>query len=407
MLNVVVFGGTREGSENLRASIVLAGHNAKYCEDLIALSKALQSAAPTVIGLDLTSTINIVDVFTVLTKCRHEVSSIFSIGDDMRLTEALSRSARAHGFHVLGELLHSFSTDQLKTLLSDHPLQATSLVQHTPVKVSLSKTDLLKALEHNYFYQVYQPQVCLQTGRVVGFETLCRLKSPSLRQISPDYFIPLCEHFELIDELTKIIINESIRWFAGFIQQYQHVLAEQCMLSINISATNLQKIEVFNQLRSCCKQHRLAHSRIKLELTETAEVKDQLKCLDLLTELRLEGFELSIDDFGSGFSSLQQLLNLPFSELKLEKKITQAASYSKESRVVLQSIISMAHVLGMFVVAEGVEDKTQLQLLADMQCDAAQGFYLAHPMTASEVECWLINFTKAELSEAFATITMR
>jgi EAL domain-containing protein (putative c-di-GMP-specific phosphodiesterase class I) len=198
----------------------------------------------------------------------------------------------------------------------------------------------------------------------------------------PDNFIPVAEQAGLIDVLTGQIFNQSLEWFS------QSFFGANLKLSLNISAKSLVDIHLVDILSSLCSLHRVAPDHIVLELTETSAMIDPILSLDLMTRFRVKGFQLSIDDFGTGFSSMVQLVRLPFSEIKIDKSFVMNAQKSQESRSVIKSIIDLGHSLDLLVAAEGVEDLDTLNYLNTLGCDFAQGYLIARPMPGEAARSW-------------------
>jgi EAL domain-containing protein (putative c-di-GMP-specific phosphodiesterase class I) len=199
----------------------------------------------------------------------------------------------------------------------------------------------------------------------------------------PVDFIPVAEQVGLIDALTTQIFNLSLAWFS------RTCAGSILKLSLNISAKSLVDIHLADNLSNICSLHGVAPERVVLELTESSAMVDPILSLDLMTRFRVKGFQLSIDDFGTGFSSMVQLVRLPFSEIKVDKSFVINAQSSRESRAVVKSIIDLGHSLGLQVTAEGVENRETLEYLSSLDCDFAQGYFIARPMSGENVSDWL------------------
>ena len=167
-------------------------------------------------------------------------------------------------------------------------------------------------------------------------------------------------------------------------------------MALNISARNLHEPRFAELLEKHCAEAGLAPARVTLELTETAAMQDAVKMMDVLTRLRLKGFKLAIDDFGTGYSSLVQLHRLPFNEIKVDRAFVADCTTSGESRSIVRMIIDLAHALGMTAVAEGVESADALDLLRDLGCDQAQGYFIARPIDAAAVPEMMARHTESD-----------
>lgn len=395
MLKVLVLDDDIDNCQTLEHIVRFAGHDVRSACTGDTFLQLVAQWQPQVVIVDLL--LGDTDGVTVLTCLDYlpvKPTVIIVSGANPRLLEAASRSATGHGFTVLGVLSKPFNPKALRQLLVKHQQpQQPKLNNITRLNHDLTLADLTQAFEQNAFYVVYQPKIECRTAGLIGFEALCRLRLPELGEIGPDQFIPLCEKFGLITKLTQYVINSSIPWFADFLQHYslttQQTNAGNIRLAINISALSLEQPDVFNYLIKQCDSHQVPAKAIILELTESAAMADPVKSLDILTRLRLQGFQLSIDDFGTGFSSILQLVRLPFSELKIDKHFVGTAASNEESRLVISSLIDMAHALGLTVTAEGIEDRQTLSFLQKKHCDTAQGFYIARPMPASQIADWV------------------
>jgi EAL domain-containing protein (putative c-di-GMP-specific phosphodiesterase class I) len=167
-------------------------------------------------------------------------------------------------------------------------------------------------------------------------------------------------------------------------------------IAINVSARNLHEPRLADQLEAQCRAAGISPSRLTLELTETAAMRDAVQMMDVLTRLRVKGFGLAIDDFGTGYSSLVQLHRLPFSEIKIDRTFVTGCTTSAESRSIVKLVVDLAHALGMKAVAEGVESAATLRLLREMGCDAAQGEFIAPPLEAAAMADVVLNHAGSE-----------
>jgi len=166
-------------------------------------------------------------------------------------------------------------------------------------------------------------------------------------------------------------------------------------LSINLSARSFGNPTLVSQLHARCQAAGMPPDRLIFELTETAAMDDPVLALELLTRLRMQGFQLAIDDFGTGYSSMVQLVRQPFSEVKVDLTFVKTAATSEESRIVIRTIVGLGHSLGMRVTAEGVEDSIALAYLREVGCDEAQGYLIGKPMAPDALDVWLATYKPA------------
>ncbi|TGN42002.1 EAL domain-containing protein [Marinobacter confluentis] len=245
-------------------------------------------------------------------------------------------------------------------------------------------SDLREALNQDQTELHYQPKMCLSTGRVIGVEALIRWHHPDRGWVYPGDFVPLAEETGVIMQLTSWAINRGIADLAKL-----NATHPELTLAINISARDLSSPGLRHQITETLQRHGLPASRLTLELTETAAMEDPETGLKALQHLAESGLQISIDDFGSGYSSLSYLKQLPASEIKLDRSIIVDICTSDSSRVIVETAINMVHGLGYSVVAEGVEDRESAELLRHLNCDRVQGFWLCHPLSLAGLRQWL------------------
>jgi EAL domain-containing protein (putative c-di-GMP-specific phosphodiesterase class I)/AmiR/NasT family two-component response regulator len=329
-----------------------------------------------------------VEVFVELSKRKCQAKIIILSGVDNSILEAAKRSATEHSLSVLGIATKPFVFERLRSLLaSDASKVELGKNQRNgfaePIKIS--QNDLELALERKELFVVYQPKIVGRCGSVAGFEALVRWQHPQRGLVMPDDFIPLAESSGLINPLTDYVVDEALQWFS------KHLSGTDIHLAINVSAKNLEVSSFADKLAGMCRQYDYSTNRLICELTETSMMEDTPDSLGLLTRLRLKGIQLSIDDFGTGFSSMQQLVRLPFSEVKIDKSFVLNAFDSNESLSVVKSIIELSKRLELRSSAEGVEDMESLRRLCGMGCDLLQGYFIARPMAGDLALQWLKN----------------
>jgi len=242
---------------------------------------------------------------------------------------------------------------------------------------------LKEALESKQLQLHYQPKIDLRSGAIQHVEALMRWHHPTLGSIPPNKFIPRAERSTLIDRLTEFALDEAlrqvVRWRkAGFSMK----------IAVNISAQNLTQPSFVYQVMSLLDKHELEGSSLELELTENSLMHNVTNAIEVLTKLTKLGIVVSIDDFGTGYSSLQYLQKLPVSIIKIDKSFILNLATDNGSRHIVDAAVNLAHKINMKVVAEGVEDEQSLNILKEMGCDYAQGFFISHPLPASEFAKW-------------------
>lgn len=371
-----------------------AGFDARHCSNPREFFDLLDSWTPDIIALDLMMPeMDGVEVVAQLAKRQCQAALVLTSGVGGRILQTAAHAAEEHGMIIGGVLPKPFTTAQLRQLL-DQAQQARARITQRPGKAPvLTVADLDRAIANGEIFPMYQPKVFCRTGSLAGFEVLARWQHPELGRIVPDMFIPLAEENDRIDELTRAVAEQMLRWVAT--QPDERIRAghgvhafQQMALSLNISARSLGNTALFDWLYERCLELGVAPQRIILELTESSAMCDPVTSLDNLTRLRMRGFHLSIDDFGTGFSSMLQLVRLPFSEIKVDKSFVMTASASTESRSVIRSIVDLGHSLGLATTAEGIEDDDAMTFLRDIRCLYAQGYMISPPMAAEEIVPW-------------------
>jgi predicted signal transduction protein with EAL and GGDEF domain len=241
--------------------------------------------------------------------------------------------------------------------------------------------DLRSGLPSGELWMAYQPIVEIGSCRMVGVEALLRWNHPRYGSISPAEFIPIAEESELIDLIGAYTLRTTTREMAKRRAQQGSTIE----LAVNLSARQLDDPELVTAVRHALRTTGLPPGTLCLEVTETALMRDPAAAAAKLNALRDLGIRLAIDDFGTGYSSLAKLLHLPLDTLKIDKSFISELDNSKHAEVIVTSIIAMAHAVGLTVVAEGVENARQLEVLKRLGCDQAQGFYFSRPVPPEEL----------------------
>jgi len=243
-----------------------------------------------------------------------------------------------------------------------------------------------RALINHRLHMVYQPKVRLRDGALTRVEALVRWDDPHFGTVEPSRFVPLAEKHGLIEELTqwglRTTLRQWLKWREEGIDTY---------LAFNISALSLEQLDFPDLVERMCRALDVPTDRLVLELTESA-TQPLIKLMDTLTRFRIKGIGLAIDDFGTGYSSLMQLRQLPFTEVKIDRFFVSDAVTSHESRLIIKAIVDLAHGLGLMVTAEGVETREQLQSLAELGCDVAQGYLISKPLEPDSLISWKREF---------------
>jgi EAL domain-containing protein (putative c-di-GMP-specific phosphodiesterase class I) len=290
----------------------------------------------------------------------------------------------ALGLRIVGALQKPLTLASLGALLQNK-LHAAIEKKHPIRRQAVDPDSLRAALARGEITVHYHPQVELETGRVRGVEALARWHDAKQGWIAPDAFIPVAEQHGLIRELTLHVMDAAMRQTALWNRQ-----GLDLSIAINLSPILLERGELVQEISELQQQHGLRAEQIVLEVTESSLLRDLAIALGVLTRLRLRGFRLSLDDYGTGFSSMQQLARIPFTELKIDRTFVHGAHERDSLQVILRSALEMASQLGIETVAEGVETLQDWRLLRQYGCTLAQGWLLAKAMPGEQLEGWLV-----------------
>ena len=242
------------------------------------------------------------------------------------------------------------------------------------------EADLRHAIEQDQFVVYYQPRIDVTTGSMTSMEALVRWAHPTKGMIEPLEFIPMAEETGLIIPLGELVINKAFTQVAHWSRNGQAVLP----VSINVSARQFREAKIADVVSAALARYQIAPNLIEIELTESSMMDDSAQTRDTLDAIQKMGITLLVDDFGTGYSSLSKLQELDFDVLKVDKAFTARLRKNRESRALFSAIITMAHSLGMRVVAEGVESGEQVETLKALRCDEIQGFYISRPLPPAE-----------------------
>ncbi|MET0265218.1 MAG: EAL domain-containing protein [Duganella sp.] len=245
-------------------------------------------------------------------------------------------------------------------------------------------TELRNAIERNEFRLFVQPKIMLDTGKVVGMESLVRWVHPERGNVFPDEFIPFAEQTGFIRILTRWVMERSAELCQQLAGQGHHL-----KVSVNLSTRDLLDQDLPLKFADLLARHRLAPGSFCLEITESAIMDDPVRAQHTLERLSAMGVDLSIDDFGTGYSSLAYLKRLPVNELKIDKSFVLNMENDEGDTKIVRSTIDLGHNMGLRVVAEGIESEAVWRLLADLGCDQGQGYFMSRPIPADQLLGWL------------------
>ena len=305
---------------------------------------------------------------------------ILSSGKDRSIIESVERMAAAYGLTVLGTL----GKPPNKHVLARYLEKAVGDTSGSRARTyPVTEGDLDAAIRDKQFAAFYQPLVSPQSGTLKSCEALIRWQHPDHGTIPPSAFIPFAERTGLVDRLTDIMLSDAV----DMCRQWRHRIGD-LRVSVNLAVDTLTDVSFPDRVAALVKARDLEPSALVLEVTERQVIGDLARALDCLSRLRLKGFGVAIDDFGTGYASLQQLRRMPVTELKIDRDFVHGASGDRDRRSILESSVALARKLGLAVVAEGVEDQADWDLVAWLACDLVQGYFVARPMPANRLLSW-------------------
>jgi EAL domain-containing protein (putative c-di-GMP-specific phosphodiesterase class I)/FixJ family two-component response regulator len=302
-------------------------------------------------------------------------------GEDERVLQSVEKLVRAHQIAVLGRISKPVAPQYLATLISKWSGNGAGGAR--PTRRTYLAEELDAAISQGELINHYQPKVSLASGALVGVESLVRWVHPVDGMVFPDQFIALAEHSGLIERLTRTVLQNALNQASIW-----HSTGLPLRVAVNLSMDNLKVLNFLDYVLKLTGLSGVAPQNMVLEITESSLMQDQRVPLEILTRLRLHHFCLSIDDFGTGNSSLSQLRDIPFDELKIDQSFVHGASSNATQCAMFDASLGLAKQLKMESVAEGVEDIADWCFVRDRGCDVAQGYFIGKPMAAQAFPAW-------------------
>lgn len=317
-----------------------------------------------------------------LARQEYSGSLILTSGEDMRILKTVEKLAIERDLQVLGVLEKPVVPVKLGELLDslDQVRQEGTIMQLDAV----SLPELENAIKNGELDTYFQPKIDIRSGRVVGVEALARWNHPTKGLIMPNTFISMAEENGLIGELTDAVCVKAME-YAAQLKAMDHDLDT----AINLSVDALTDLEWPEKVTATLQKCGLEPGNISFEITESRLMEHLSVALDILSRLSLKRFNLSIDDFGTGYSSMEQLQRIPFSEFKIDRAFVHGAAGDPSALAILESNVLLARKLNMKVVAEGVEDQQDWDLVARIGCDQVQGYFVSRPLPFAQLLDWL------------------
>lgn len=356
-----------------------------------ALLKARQSKAPlniAICDLDM-SDMDGVELIRRLAEERLVTHLIILSALDYSLLNTVAAMAQMHGMVVLGAISKPIASNRLVSLLSQYrPLSNWPIAAADMPALNLE--DLRHAITGCGLTVFFQPQASVVDRAIYGAEALVRWQHPQHGMIRPCDFLPMAEANGLVDMLTIVMMGKALAECSKWIKRGMPL-----RVSVNVAADSLASTDFADVVADMASRHGVPPGMLMLEVTESAMLSHLSATLETMARLRLKGFHLAVDDFGTGFSSLQQLSQIPLSELKIDRSIIHDSARKPQLAAILQSAVDMGRRLKVTTLAEGVENLDDWQMLRYSGCDKAQGYFLAKPMAVEQMQRWLSRNSRA------------
>ncbi len=326
-----------------------------------------------------------VELIRSLAQKKINSSVIILSAKDPILIASVGTMAEADGLHVLGTFQKPLLLDSLECSLLrfiQDTKEAAEPKKHPGVDVTA--LELSHALAHNELLLAFQPKLTLQGLLLRGVEALARWAHPTKGIISPGVFIPMAERHGMIDMLTRHLLEQALQQKKRWQQQ-----GLRFHLAFNLSPLSLADAEMVDWLCKLTEQYQVPPSEITLEITENALLGELASAIRTLARLRLKGFHIAIDDYGTGFANAQQLSRVPATELKIDRSLVDRVATRPQQKMILASTIDLAKNLNLTTVAEGVETEDDFKVLIELGVDQVQGYYISKPLFPNDLLNWI------------------
>ncbi len=351
----------------------------------------LGSCEPTIILLDLCMPdADGVEVLRLFSDFQCNASVVVASGRDERVLQSALRLGGSLGVRMIDFLQKPVGISDLEKALEvaarrfEIDVGATKFALRAGWKSSPNAANsdnpdidaLVEAIERDQLEVHYQPKITLATGLIDSCEALVRWRCPERGLVPPGSFIPLAEDAGMIGDITDIVVQKTIAQMAAWKSQ-----GFQLPVSVNLSPTQLTDLALPDRIAQMLAQAGILAENLVVEVTEQAAMADIASATDILTRLRLKNICVSLDDFGSGYSSLSEMYRLPLSELKFDRSLITDLDTSEDARIVVRALVALTKTLGVPVCAEGIETVETAEFLRSIECEKAQGFYFSRPLT--------------------------
>ncbi|MDO8343799.1 MAG: EAL domain-containing response regulator [Cellvibrio sp.] len=349
--------------------------------------KVLEARSVDVVLVDLEMPImDGVELIRSMAQKKMTSSVIILSAKDPILIASVGTMAEADGLHVLGTFQKPLLPDALECSLlrfiQDIKNQASE--PKAPVENEVTALELSEALANGELTLAFQPKLTVHGLMLKGVEALARWRHPQKGAISPGVFIPLAERHGMIDALTRNLLQLAFEHKRSW-QNY----GLRFNLAFNLSPLSLADSDMVDWLCKLTEDYGISPSEVTFEVTENALLGELASAIRTLARLRLKGFHISIDDYGTGFANAQQLSRVPATELKIDRSLVHRAAARPQQRTILASTVDLAKKLNLTTVAEGVETEEDFRIITDLGVDLVQGYYLSKPLFPDDLLVWI------------------
>ncbi len=338
------------------------------------------------------------DGITFLRMLSQEVASprvVLTSAHDPSVLRSVDEMAKMYGLHVLGAIPKPVSLDALRGFLHEVRTHEAAKARqakrgHAPAD-QYTPEEIGQAIANGEIIPWFQPKIEVASGRLAGVEALARWQHPSRGIVGPGAFIPVIETTPLIDELSKTMLTQALNW----VKRWERA-GLTVKVSVNLPGNALSDPALADRLAALVRGIGVEPSTLVIEVTETTVSRERALAIETLARLRLAGFGLSLDDYGTGYASMEMLKTMPVTEVKVDRRFVHGAATDAKATAVLASLLELASGLSLAAVAEGVETLEDLALLQALECPYAQGYVIAKPMSGDDLLSWAQQRERAE-----------
>lgn len=307
--------------------------------------------------------------------------AIMSVEDE-RVIETAGALATLQGLRLVGSIPKPLTVEKLEPVLQE---VSRALTAQKPVPLEIPESELRDAFARRELLVYYHPKIQMKTGECVGAEAVVRWNHPKRGLLSADVFVQMAlSSPEYLAQLTSLTLSEAIaacgRWRSS---------GRELGVSINLSPLVFDHLDLPEEVESLALAHSVLPGSITLEIPETNLAENTVVLMDIAARLRIKGFRLAVDDFGTGQSALQVLQQIPFNEIKISRSFVDGCADSENKRAVVEASLALAHSLRLSSVAVGIARRPDWNLLAQLGCDIMQGFFIARPMSDDAFDMWV------------------